>query len=91
MKRLYFHSVSKMDAAIDILNLNGLNLMGMDRSPHKRRGGYTHKDQMQFYLPIAEECDPEECEAFRKWYHFRIDTVKVLCELLGDEIGPSCP
>ena len=59
------------------------DLLGYERHPKRRKADYSHKKQLEFYgLGDSEE-------EFRIRYHFQKDTVRVLCELLGDEIGPK--
>ena len=59
------------------------DIYGYDRHPKKRKADYTHKKQFDFHgLGDSEE-------EFRIRYRFRKDTVKVLCELLGDEFCPK--
>ena len=65
-----------MDAGVEIFNLNGINLLGMQRTPRKRADNYVHKDQLKFWSYEGEE--DEECAEFRRRFRFRKDTVKVL-------------
>ena len=51
--------------------------------PVKRKVDYIHRDQLNFYGLGGSE------EEFRKRYRFRKDTVRVLCNLLGDEFKPK--
>ena len=61
--------------------LGGEDLEGLQRHPQRRKADYVHKDQLNFYgLGDSEE-------EFRIRYRFRKDTVKVLCELLGEEFS----
>ena len=57
------------------------DLLGLSRHPKCRKADYTHKKQLEFYG--IDESDDE----FRICYRFRKDTVKVLCELLGEEFA----
>ena len=76
-----------MDTYVDIFNLNGINLLGMQRIPRKRADNYVHKDQLEFWSYEGQE--DEECAEFRR-FRFRKDTVKVLAHLLDEDIGPKC-
>ena len=46
-----------MDAVSYAMNLNGLNLLGIQREPQRQLGSYLHKDQMDIYGRRGEECD----------------------------------
>ena len=59
------------------------DVYGFYRHPKRRKADYTHKNQLEFYGIDGSD------EEFRKRYRFRKDTVRVLCELLGDEFGPK--
>ena len=72
-----------MDAAINSLNLNGLNVLGIEREPHRHLASYKHKDQMDFYGRRGEECSD-----YTKRYRFKKKTIETLALLLEDDIGP---
>ena len=59
------------------------DLEGLQHHPKRRKADYVHKEKLTFYgLGDSEE-------EFRIRYHFRKDTVRVLCELLGKEFAPK--
>ena len=68
---------------MDLLGLYGTDLLGIGCHPKRRNSEYKHKNQLDFYGNEESE------EQFRIRYRFRKDTVKVLCELLGDEFAPK--
>ena len=78
-----------MDASSDILNLNCINLMGIQREPRRHCGDYVHKDQLEFYMFEGED-ENLDCHQFCKCYRFRKETVKELAGILEPEIGPFC-
>ena len=68
---------------MDIYGYYGEDLLGMSRHPVRRNADYMHKKQLEFYG------HGENDDQFRIRYRFRKDTVKVLCELLGEEFAPK--
>ena len=67
----------------DAMDYTGLNLLGLYREPVRRNDQYFHKDQLTFYGTEDRE------EQFRIRYRFRKDTVRLLTELIRDEIQPK--
>ena len=59
------------------------DLLGLNREPVRRNDGYHHRDQLKFYG--TEENDDQ----FRIRYRFRKNTVRLLTQLLYDEIAPK--
>ena len=66
---------------MDLLGLYGTDLLGISRRPKRRNADYKHRDQLNFYGNEESE------EQFRIRYRFKKDTVKVLCQLLGEEFA----
>ena len=69
------------------IQLTDLGIIPIFRLPRRRKGGYEHKDQFDFYSLIGAE--DEASEGFRKRYRFTETSVKALVHLLGDEIAPK--
>ena len=67
-----------MDANI----LTGLDLLGLFRHPVRRNAEYKHRNQLTFYG--NEESDYQ----FRIRYRFKKETVRLLTELVHEEIAP---
>ena len=65
------------------MNLLDLDFYGLDRHPVRRNNDYTHKDQLQFYG------SEEKQDQFTIRYRFKKETVRVLTELIRDEIEPK--
>ena len=63
------------------MNLLGLNIVNLNRQPVWRNGEYHHRDQLNFYG--SEEREYE----FRIRYRFCKDTVRLLTQLVYDEIA----
>ena len=59
------------------------DLLGLSRQPKRKKADYTHKKQLEFYGIDGSD------DEFRIRYRFRKDTVRLLCELLGDEFAPK--
>ena len=59
----------------------GLNLLGLDREPVHRNDEYHHRDQLKFYGTEENE------EQFRIRYRFKKNTVRLLTEIVSDEIA----
>ena len=62
------------------------NLLGVYRRPIRKRLGFVHKNQLEFY---GHEDPEQSCEQFRKRYRFHEQSVKALSNMLADEIGPK--
>lgn len=65
------------------MSLTGINLLGMQREPVRRNADYTHKDQLSFYGTDDHE------DQFVKRYRFKKNTVRVLTELIREDIEPK--
>ena len=61
----------------------GLNILGLDREPVRRNDSYAHKVQLEFYGTEENE------QQFRIRYRFKKNTVRLLTELIYDEIAPK--
>ena len=71
---------------MDIAQIGILPLFRLNR---RRKGGYEHKEQFDFYSYVgSEEAEAEPSLQFRKRYRFTEKTVKALVALLGNEIIP---
>ena len=76
--------------SIIAMEIAGLGTIGLFHDPKKRKGGYEHKDQLDFYSNLDKgngEGDANS-EHFRKRYRFKPKTVEALTLLLGKEIEP---
>ena len=69
------------------MELHELGIVPIFRVNSRRNGGYTHKEQIDFYSINGEEDRPSK--QFRKRYRFREQTVQSLVYLLDDEISPK--
>ena len=76
--------IDTMDGINDSLNMNGLNILGVEREPQRHLASYEHKDQLNFYGRRDEECSE-----FTKRYRFKKKTVETLALLLEEDIGPK--
>ena len=65
------------------MDLLDLDFYGLDRHPVRRNGDYTHKHQFQFYGTEDKQ------QQFVLRYRFRKNTVRVLTDLIRDEIEPK--
>ena len=65
------------------MDLLDLDFYGLNRHPVRRNGDYTHKEQLYFYGT------EEKQEQFRLRYRFRKDTVRVLSDLIREDIEPK--
>ena len=65
------------------MNLLGLDIINLNHQPVRRDGEYHHRDQLTFYG--TDQRDHE----FRIRYRFRKDTVRLLTQLIYDEIAPK--
>ena len=65
------------------MDASGLNLEGLNHEPRQRNGDYTHRNQLEFYG------SEENQEQFRRRYRFRKETVRLLTELVHDDIAPK--
>ena len=65
------------------MDLLDLDFYGLNRQPVRRNKDYNHKEQLNFYGI------EEKQEQFRLRYRFRKDTVRVLTDLIRDDIEPK--
>ena len=72
------------------MDVSGLNLEGLNHEPRWRNGTdvyhtllFTHRNQLEFYG------SEENQEQFRTRYKFRKETVRLLTELVHDDIAPK--
>ena len=65
------------------MDYTGLNILGLQREPVRRNDQYYHKDQLTFYGT------EENQEQFRIRYRYRKETVRLLTEIIHDEIAPK--
>ena len=72
---------------MNCIQMTDLGIIPIFRLPRRRKGGYEHKKQFEFYSMIGaeDEASPE----FRKRYRYCEKSVKALVHLLGDEIEPK--
>ena len=64
------------------MNLDNLNILGLDQEPKRRRSHYNHKEQFKYYVDA-------DSEQFCRTYRFRKQTVETLSEQLDSQIGPK--
>ena len=63
------------------MDASGLNLEGLNCEPRHRNEDYSHKNQLEFY---GSEDNQDQ---FRRRYRFRKETVRLLTELVHDDIA----
>ena len=68
------------------MELTDLGIVPIFRVNNRRKGGYEHKEQIDFYAFNGKEGEPSV--QFRKRYRFREKTVEALIALLGKELTP---
>ena len=69
------------------MELTELGLVPIFRLNRCRKGGYEHKNQMEFYSYHGGE--EEASSQFRKCYRYTEKSVKALVALLGNELVPK--
>lgn len=75
--------------ALIAMEIAGLGPIGLFCDPKKRKGGYEHRDQLEFYSNLDEGNEGDaNSEHFWKRYRFKPKTVEALTLLLGKEIEP---
>ena len=65
------------------MDLLDLDFYGLNRHPVRRNDEYKHKEQLNFYGT------EEKQEQFRLRYRFRKDTVRVLTDIIREDIEPK--
>ena len=79
--------LSRTLVIMNTIQLTDFGIIPIFRIPRRRKGGYEHKNQFDFYSLVGAE--DEASEGFRKRYRFTENSVKAIANLLGDEIEPK--
>ena len=69
------------------MELTELGIVPIFRQNRQRKGGYEHKNQLQFYS--YTDGNEEASAQFRKCYRYTEKSVKALVALLGNELVPK--
>ena len=69
------------------MELTELGIVPIFRTVNKRKGGYEHKDQIEFYL--YKDGHSEASPQFRKCYRYIEKSIESLVALFGKELLPK--